>query len=126
MLAFIRHVRGAGLPTLVSIALLVIPPAASAAWLSPQIISPTNGQAGARGVVADAHGDALAVWQFYDGAHDTVETASRVAGGVWQAPQVISQSNENATQPDVVMDPQGDAAGTPAEEARLAFRSDPF
>jgi hypothetical protein len=60
-------------------------------------------------VALDAAGDAVAVWEFYDGAHWIVQTAARPVGGAWQASVNLSTPGQDAREAHVAIGPAGDA-----------------
>ena len=60
----------------------------------------------------DAQGNAVAVWQRYNGTSLVVQAAERPAGGAWRAPvdiSGISASGGDSRNPRVVVDPSGTA-----------------
>ena len=60
-------------------------------------------------VAMDPAGDAVAVWAGNTGANEEIFGATRPAGGAWQVPVGVGQSN-SIVPPSVAVDPQGDAA----------------
>ena len=60
-------------------------------------------------VAIDSKGDAVGVWNRYNGANEVIQGASRPASGGWQGPVNLSEPGQNTYQPDVSMDAQGDA-----------------
>jgi DNA-binding beta-propeller fold protein YncE len=60
-------------------------------------------------VAVDAVGNAVAVWVRNDGANDRVEAAFRPAGGSFEPAQTLSAAGQDADEPQVAMDPAGDA-----------------
>ena len=60
-------------------------------------------------VAVDAAGDAVAVWDFYDGATWIVQAATRPAGGAWHAPVDVSAPGPDAGRAQVAIGPSGDA-----------------
>jgi hypothetical protein len=86
------------------------PAMAAATWLAPvDLTAAGESVRTAPQVAVDRGGDAVAVWKGYDGADDVIETASRPAGGSWQAPVDLSAAGRNAFAPQVAFDPGGDA-----------------
>jgi hypothetical protein len=79
-------------------------------------------------VAFDAHGDALAVWDGWDGANIRIEDAARPAGGSFGAPQLLSPAGYNADTPQVAFDAAGDALATwrfdgpPASTVQASYR----
>jgi hypothetical protein len=75
------------------------------------------GQAAVRAQIAfDANGDALAVWQRFDGSDSRIQAASRPAGGSFGAVETLSDAGLDARAPRIALDAAGDAA--------VAWRSD--
>jgi FG-GAP-like repeat len=68
-------------------------------------------------VAVDANGDAVFVWQRYDGTTDCggppgclrIEGRARSAAGVLSATQTLSPAGQNASLPQVAVDPNGNA-----------------
>jgi hypothetical protein len=79
-------------------------------------------------VALDSHGDAIAVWDGWDGANIRIEAAVRPAGGSFGAPQYLSPAGSNADVPQVAFDSAGDALavwrfdGSPASTVQAAYR----
>ncbi|HEX3361786.1 MAG TPA: PKD domain-containing protein [Solirubrobacterales bacterium] len=86
------------------------PAMAAPTWLAPvDLTAAGESVRTAPQVAVDRGGDAVAVWKGYDGADDVIETASRPAGGSWQAPVDLSAAGHDASEPQVAVDPGGDA-----------------
>jgi len=106
--------RALSATALALLALATVGAASSAAartWLSPVDLS-----ANWRGPVAwtpqvaiDSEGDAVAVWTLENGGKGIVQSASRPAGGAWSAPVTLSATAQRLTNPQVAVDPKGDA-----------------
>ncbi len=60
-------------------------------------------------VAVDADGSEVAVWQHYDGSHTVVQAALRPEGGAWQEPVTLSAGGEEAEDPQLAVDPSGEA-----------------
>ncbi len=79
-------------------------------------------------VALDTHGDALAVWDGWDGSNIRIEDAVRPAGTGFGAAQFLSPPGYNADTPQVAFDAGGDALavwrfdGPPASTVQAAFR----
>jgi microcompartment protein CcmK/EutM len=58
-------------------------------------------------VAIDAGGNALAVWQRFDGTNDRVQARTRSAAGVLGAVQTLSDAGQNAFSPQVAIDAAG-------------------
>ena len=94
-----------------SLVALLLASTASAAptWLAPQDISGPGGNADVPQIAVDAAGDAFAVWQRWNGPNLIIETAARPAGTVWQPVQFLSAQGADAHDPQIAVDPAGDA-----------------
>lgn len=60
-------------------------------------------------VALDSHGDAIAVWEGWDGSNIRIQEASRPAGGNFGAPEFLSPAGDNAGTPQIALDSSGDA-----------------
>ncbi len=78
-------------------------------WQSPLDLSAAGQNASEPEVAVDPAGDAIALWRRYDGADYVIQSASRPAGGAWQSPVDLSEAGENASEPQVTVDPSGNA-----------------
>jgi hypothetical protein len=78
-------------------------------WQAPVDLSVTGQNAGIPQVALDAHGGADAVWERSNGTTDIVQGAFRPAGGTWRAPVDLSAPGQNAVNPQIALDLQGDA-----------------
>jgi hypothetical protein len=78
-------------------------------WQAPIDLS-ADGQNSERPEIAvDSRDDAVAVWERYNGANWILQGAVRPARGQWQAPVDLADERETAYEPQVAMDPRGDA-----------------
>jgi hypothetical protein len=85
-------------------------PAGGGVWRAPVDLSAAGGDAGEPQVAVDPQGNAVAVWDRFNGANYIVQGAVRPAGsGVWQAPVNLSAAGRTAGEPQVAVDPQGNA-----------------
>lgn len=79
-------------------------------------------------VALDSHGDAIAVWDDWDGANIRIQDDVRPAGAGFGTPQYLSPAGENADTPQVAFDSGGDALavwrfdGSPASTVQGAYR----
>ncbi|MFT3866295.1 MAG: PKD domain-containing protein [Solirubrobacterales bacterium] len=78
-------------------------------WGAPVDLSATGEDALESQVAIDQAGEAVAVWERFDGSNEIIEAATRTAAGVWLAPLNLSAGGENAHAPQVAVDPGGDA-----------------
>jgi PKD repeat protein len=84
--------------------------AGSGAWQVPVALSDPAAGAFTAKVAVDQVGDAVAVWLDYEGGHRVIEAAVKpAASGVWQAPVSLSSAGEEASEPQVAVDPRGQA-----------------
>ncbi|HVY77733.1 MAG TPA: PKD domain-containing protein [Solirubrobacterales bacterium] len=60
----------------------------------------------------NAAGEAVAVWQCFDGSNKIVQAATYPAGGDWSEPEDLSAAGGDAHEPLVAIDPDGDAVAT--------------
>jgi hypothetical protein len=65
--------------------------------------------AGLPHVAVGANGDAVAVWEFFDGAENRIQAAIRPAGGTFGDAQTISAAGHSAGNVDVAVDAEGNA-----------------
>ena len=82
---------------------------AGGSWSAAVDLSPSGEYAELPQIAVDPQGDAVAVWQRYDGSNWIVQSATRPAGGSWSAAVDLSASEQNAEYPQIAVDPQGDA-----------------
>ena len=78
------------------------------AWTAP--LDLTSGEVfDTPAVAVDRQGNATALWQQHSGSGWTVTGASRAAGGAWSAPVSLSSPQHDAWDPQVAVDPAGNA-----------------
>jgi hypothetical protein len=83
--------------------------AAGGSFGAPQDLSAAGEKAGFPEVAVDGQGNAIAVWQRFDGTNFIVQAAVRAAGGSFGAPQDLSAAGQDAHVPEVAVDWQGNA-----------------
>jgi hypothetical protein len=95
--------------------------AAGGSFGAPQDLSAAGQKAGFAQVAVDGHGNAIAVWSRFDGTNYIVQTAARAAasrrwryftpkrGGSFGAAQDLSAASQDAFNPQVAVDGQGNA-----------------
>jgi len=90
---------------------LLSPAAAQAAptWLSPLTLSAPGQGANGSLVEVDGQGNAVAVWNRFDGTHLIVQAATRRAGGGWSEPQDLSLAGQTASVSGLAVNAQGNA-----------------
>jgi len=76
---------------------------------APQDLSAAGQKAGFPEVAVDGQGNAIAVWQRFDGTNYIMQAAVRAAGGSFGAPQDLSAAGQTANDPQVAVDGQGNA-----------------
>lgn len=83
---------------------------AGGSWSAPENLSTAGQEATVPQVAMDGAGDAVVVWVRSNGSNKIVQAASRGAGGgVWSAPVDLSEVGQDAGNPQVAIDPAGDA-----------------
>jgi hypothetical protein len=60
----------------------------------------------------DADGDAVFTWQRYDGSNFRIQARARSAGGILGTSQNLSRAGEDASEPQIAVDADGDAVFT--------------
>jgi hypothetical protein len=80
---------------------------AGGGWQTPVDISSTA--AASPRLAVDAQGNAVAVWRGYDGTSSVVQSAVRPTDGNWQAPIDLSATGQSASNPQLAVDPHGNA-----------------
>jgi hypothetical protein len=76
-------------------------------WSSPANLSPPGQHASEQQVALDPKGDAVAVWDRYDGSNFTIQAATRPSGGNWSSPADLSAPGQDAFGPQVALDAKG-------------------
>jgi hypothetical protein len=82
---------------------------AGGAWSEPEDLSAAGGEATSPRVAMDATGDAVAAWQRSDGSSSIVQVSERPAGGGWSEPEDVSAAGQDASAPQIALNPVGDA-----------------
>jgi PKD domain-containing protein len=78
-------------------------------WEKPLDVSVAGQNAEEPQLALDPAGDAVAVWSRFDGAKDIVQAAVGPGGAAWGAPADLSEAGQNAEEPQVAVDPAGNA-----------------
>lgn len=76
-------------------------------WSSPVTISSVGSLFSKVGI--DAFGNAVAVWEEFDGSNSVIQSAILPFGGTWSSPQTISVSGEDAINVELAVDRNGHA-----------------
>jgi hypothetical protein len=80
------------------------------AWEKPLDVSVAGQNAEEPQLALDPAGNAVAVWSRFDGAKDIVQAAvGSGGGGAWGLPADLSAAGQNAEEPQVAVDPAGNA-----------------
>src|SRR5215213_7532480 len=87
-------------------------PALAAAWTTPVDLSRDGQDAFQPRVAVDAGGDAVFGWRRSDGTNQRIQTATRTVDGNLSAVQEVSKGGQDAVDPDVAVDPGGNAVFT--------------
>jgi hypothetical protein len=82
---------------------------AGGVFAAPVDVSATGGSVLGPQVAFDPSGDALAVWERFNGSNFIVQGAFRPAGAAFGAPVGLSASGKDALEPQVAFNPSGDA-----------------
>jgi hypothetical protein len=84
--------------------------ASSAAWQTPQAVTPPGAHGALPAVTIDAAGNGIAVWMGYDGTNDmTVGAVRPTATGIWENRMTLSAPGQDNLGPQVAVDSQGNA-----------------
>jgi hypothetical protein len=78
-------------------------------WSTPADLSAAGQDATEQQVALDQKGDAVVVWDRFDGSNFIVQAATRPKGGTWSSPADLSAPGHSAIEPQVALDPKGDA-----------------
>jgi hypothetical protein len=82
--------------------------AGAAAWSSPVDLTSTFNIAGNADLVIDGAGNATAVWTFFDGAHNLVQSSTKPASGDWSMPvTTLSDPTVSSSSPRVAVAADG-------------------
>jgi PKD domain len=78
-------------------------------WSEPVDLSEAGQSAYETEIAVGPGGSAIAAWSRFDGSFRIVQSATRRAGGAWSDPADLSEEGEDAFEPDLAFDSQGDA-----------------
>lgn len=78
-------------------------------WGAPTLVSQPGEEGGDPQIALDAAGNTLVAWSGEDNGTEYVRTASRPAGGSWEAPTDASNPGEEVQSIQDAVDPDGDA-----------------
>ena len=86
-------------------------PAGTSGWTSPVDLSVAGQSAAIPQIALDPRGDAIGAWERSNGSNEIVQTAGRPAGATfWRAPGDLSAAGQNAGDPQIAVDGQGNVA----------------
>ncbi|MDQ3991791.1 MAG: hypothetical protein M3245_05725 [Actinomycetota bacterium] len=89
--------------------ILGVLPAPDAGAAPPETLSPAGQNAADPQVAVDADGDAVIVWQRFDGTNWRIQARRRSKTGALSAVQTLSAAGQSANDPQVAVDQDGDA-----------------
>lgn len=81
--------------------------ALQAAWSTPSYLSTT--QSDQLDLAVNVSGNAVVVWQAYDGTNYSIQYATQTSGGSWSSAETLSTYGINLQAPEVCMDSLGNA-----------------
>jgi RTX calcium-binding nonapeptide repeat (4 copies) len=81
----------------------------SGSWSPAETASDRMSNAYAPQVAMDDQGNAVASWQWWDGAYLVIQAAMRPSAGPWAAPETLSGTGRDASRPRLAMDAAGNA-----------------
>ncbi len=84
-------------------------PAAANLWTVAANVSEEGQSAYGPQVAVDAAGDAISVWARSNGSNDVVQAAGKPDGKPWVNPTTLSETGQEASEPQVAVDAAGDA-----------------
>jgi PKD domain len=104
---------------------------ATAAWLVPVAVSPSEATVSQPQIAVDAAGNATAVWTSGSGSSRSIRSAFRPAGGAWEEPFTRIGSTFDCHDPRLAVDAAGAAAlvaecEKPTASIRAAYRPGAF
>jgi hypothetical protein len=79
------------------------------AWGAPQDLTAAGQVASLPRVAFDPAGNAITVWERFNGVNNVIQAAMRPAGGAWGVTQDLTLPGLNAFSPEVAFDPAGNA-----------------
>jgi hypothetical protein len=76
-------------------------------WSAPATLSAAGGQAFNPTVAFDSAGNAIAVWDRFDGEYTFIQASQLPVGGSWTSPVNLSDKGQNSDFPQIAIDPSG-------------------
>jgi hypothetical protein len=92
-----------------ALALAVASPAAAGTWTAVSSLSEEGHSAYSPQVAVDGAGDAFVVWMRSNGTNDVIQAAVKPAGEPPEKPVNLSAPGEEASEPQIAVDPGGEA-----------------
>ncbi len=102
-----HNLAGVGATTQ-SVSSTPVKPSTATGWGAAKLMETTNGNASTPQIAVAANGNAMAVWQQYDGAHYNIYARSYTSG-TWGTINLIETGTGSADSPQVAMDNNGNA-----------------
>jgi hypothetical protein len=87
----------------------VLAPPASAGWLAPVPISPSDKPASGQAIALASDGRMVASWNLFDASKVLIQVAERAPGGPVEAPQTVSTQGVSSCCAQVAIDASGNA-----------------
>jgi PKD domain len=85
-------------------------PATGGGWQTPVTLSDASQNASSPRVAIDSEGEAIVVWERYNGSHYVVQASVRPAPGEsWQTPVNLSETSNTGYRPEIAIAPNGEA-----------------
>jgi hypothetical protein len=84
-------------------------------WHAPEDLSVEGQDASYPQIAVDTSGNATAVWAESNGINNIIQASTKPFGGIWQAPEDLSAEGQDAFQPQIAVDPSGNATAVWAE-----------
>jgi hypothetical protein len=78
-------------------------------WSTPEDLSASGQNAFDPQVTVDSTGTAIAVWSRSNGSNTIIQASTRPSGGSWSTPVDLSETGQDATNPQVTVDANGTA-----------------
>jgi hypothetical protein len=84
-------------------------PVGGTTWTDPVDVSAVIGSVGTPQLALNEHGKAIAIWQHSTGGIGIIQASRLAFGGVWTTPTDLSNPGQDASFPQVAVDPAGNA-----------------
>jgi predicted enzyme related to lactoylglutathione lyase len=91
-------------------------------WETPELLETDNaGNAGRPQVGVDPNGNAVAVWQHFDGANQNLWSNRYTPTGGWETPELLETLAGTSAVPQVAVDPNGNAVAVWSQDDGTRF-----